>query len=364
MKRIILLVTVMSFLASALTAQIKIPFDVPEPTWELLITCKPGHETRVFEKANASSYILVSQCGEDCNYQWAPSHWIPEGWNKVTVGDYDILPFISEGYGWVNFELNPEYNVWAQSRDFQKYTAYELTPKDIEKSPEMLAFSHGTDLYVICEGGGGPNYDSYWIGKFKDGYVVFPYICYVDMDPVAKHPGILNGVVGGFSDISKFTMRDVQYLLENCGQDEVAGTLVAFGGTLSDGSKGIQSIRTSMVSDKKPSAAVDDNQIYTAVETEPQFPGGMAGIFKHIALKMKYPALAQENNIQGKVVVSLVIEKDGSIGDVAVVQKVDSSLDKEAVRVVKTLPEFTSPAKINGRPVRYKMNLPVTFRLK
>lgn len=109
---------------------------------------------------------------------------------------------------------------------------------------------------------------------------------------------------------------------------------------------------------------VEDNEIYDQVETEPNFPGGLSAIFTHIAKNMRYPPIAAENSIQGKVIVSFVIEKDGSISNVEVANGANPYLDKEAVRVVKTLPEFSSPGKINGKPKRTKMKLPVTFRLE
>ena len=78
---------------------------------------------------------------------------------------------------------------------------------------------------------------------------------------------------------------------------------------------------------------------------------------------VKYPVVAQENGVQGRVVVSFVVEKDGSITDVKVVRSVDPSLDKEAARVVKSMPRWI-PGKQNGAAVRVKYNVPVSFRLQ
>lgn len=368
MKRTIILVAFIYMLVQTLPAQVKIPFDVPSPTWEFLITPKQGCETPVFEKANASSEILASRCGEDCSYQWVSGSWVPEFWERVILYEGEIFPFISEGYGWVNFEFNPTIQGWAHSRNFRKVETFPLTPSFIESETYMLGWQENGDLYVITEGNGGPNYQDFYVGKLKDGYVVSPYVCVVDMDGVSNHPGILNGVVGK-RGISTFTRRDVDYILSHAVKSK-DGCLVAYGFVTNQGNKEGTWLLTSMVADGQKTAVTtqtaeqEDNQVYNQVETHPQFSGGTAGIFKHIALKMKYPAVAQQNKIQGKVIVSFVIEKDGSVGDVSVVKGVDSSLDKEAVRVVKTLPKFTAPAKINGRPVRFKMNLPITFRLK
>lgn len=108
--------------------------------------------------------------------------------------------------------------------------------------------------------------------------------------------------------------------------------------------------------------AVDYNAIFTDPETKPEFPGGTAAIYRHIAKTMRYPLIAQENGKQGKVTVSFIIEKDGALSDVKVTKGVDPNLDKEAIRIIKTLPNFT-PGKMNGKPVRTSMSLPVTFKL-
>ena len=95
----------------------------------------------------------------------------------------------------------------------------------------------------------------------------------------------------------------------------------------------------------------------------PSFPGGTAALMEFLQNNVKYPVVAQENGVQGRVVVSFVVEKDGSITDVKVVRSVDPSLDKEATRVVKSMPNWI-PGKQNGAAVRVKYNVPVSFRLQ
>ena len=94
----------------------------------------------------------------------------------------------------------------------------------------------------------------------------------------------------------------------------------------------------------------------------PTFPGGEAALLQYIGKNMKYPVIAQENGIQGRVIVSFVIEKDGHVADVTVVRGVDPALDKEAIRVVSAMPRWR-PGEQRGKPVRVKYTLPVTFRL-
>lgn len=103
-----------------------------------------------------------------------------------------------------------------------------------------------------------------------------------------------------------------------------------------------------------------DDDIFQIVEDVPTFPFG--DVSKWIAKNVKYPQIAAENNIQGKVFMNFVIEKDGSITDVKVLRGVDPALDKEAIRVIKSMPKW-KPGKQRGKPVRVSFNLPITFTL-
>ena len=103
--------------------------------------------------------------------------------------------------------------------------------------------------------------------------------------------------------------------------------------------------------------------IYTSADEMPVFPGGDAAMFKYIANKLMYPASAAESGVQGRVILKCVILSDGSIGDIEVSRSRHPDLDKEAIRVVKSLPKFT-PGKINGMPVNVWFTIPVTFKLQ
>ena len=117
-----------------------------------------------------------------------------------------------------------------------------------------------------------------------------------------------------------------------------------------------------------PPAVVEEEeessqQIFTVVETMPEFPGGQGALLQYLAKSIKYPVIAQENGIQGRVSCSFVVNKDGSIVDAEVIRGVDPSLDKEALRVINSMPKW-SPGKQRGKPVRVKYTVPVTFRLQ
>ncbi len=104
-------------------------------------------------------------------------------------------------------------------------------------------------------------------------------------------------------------------------------------------------------------------QIFTVVEEMPKFPGGEAKLLEFINKGIKYPVIAQENGIQGRVICSFVVNRDGTVVDAEVVRGVDPSLDKEALRVINTMPKWT-PGKQRGKPVRVKYTVPITFRLQ
>ena len=105
------------------------------------------------------------------------------------------------------------------------------------------------------------------------------------------------------------------------------------------------------------------NKVYDAVEVPPSFPGGPEAMLSWIYDHINYPPIAQENNISGRVVVQIIVEKDGSVSNVNVVRSIDPSLDREAVRVVSSMPKWT-PGKVKGSPVRVRYTLPVAFKLQ
>jgi len=113
----------------------------------------------------------------------------------------------------------------------------------------------------------------------------------------------------------------------------------------------------------KPKQEEVTEEIFVVVEDQPLFPGGNAAMMKFLSDNIKYPVIAQENNIQGRVICNFVVERDGSITDVQVVRGVDPSLDREAVRVIQQMPRW-KPGKQRGQAVRVRFTLPVVFRLQ
>ncbi len=113
----------------------------------------------------------------------------------------------------------------------------------------------------------------------------------------------------------------------------------------------------------KPKEEEVTEEIFVVVEEQPEFPGGNAAMMKFLSDNIRYPVIAQENGIQGRVICNFVVERDGSITDVQVVRGQDPSLDREAVRVIQQMPRW-KPGKQRGAPVRVRFTLPVVFRLQ
>ena len=107
----------------------------------------------------------------------------------------------------------------------------------------------------------------------------------------------------------------------------------------------------------------DDNFIFQRVEKMPQFPGGYAALMQYLQNNLKYPKMAEENGIQGRVFVKFTVKKDGNIGDVIVLKGIDRSIDAEAVRVVQAMPHWQAGEQ-RSRPVNVSCNIPIAFTLQ
>ena len=106
----------------------------------------------------------------------------------------------------------------------------------------------------------------------------------------------------------------------------------------------------------------EEEEIFMVVEDQPEFPGGTAALLEYLRKNIKYPAICCENNIQGRVLVTFIVNKDGAIVEPEVVKSVNPSLDKEALRVISQMPNW-KPGSQRGKPVRVKYTVPVNFRL-
>lgn len=113
----------------------------------------------------------------------------------------------------------------------------------------------------------------------------------------------------------------------------------------------------------KEEEVVEEPEIFLVVEEQPEFPGGMAKLMEYLRNNIKYPQIAKENGIQGKVFVSFVVDPNGKVTRIKVVRGVDPALDAEAIRVVENMPPW-KPGKQRGKPVYVQYNLPINFQLQ
>ena len=152
-------------------------------------------------------------------------------------------------------------------------------------------------------------------------------------------------------------------------QDEKDATDKAFGQTNVDNGQddraNFQTAVNEIVVETRPVEKPKEvtPEIFTAVEQMPQFPGGEEALRKYLASHINYPPMAAENGVQGKVIVQFVVDKTGRVGEVKVARSVDKELDREAIRVCKSLPKFV-PGRQNGQAVSVWFTLPVTFKLQ
>lgn len=152
---------------------------------------------------------------------------------------------------------------------------------------------------------------------------------------------------------------EVTTIIEVVSDDKEIEKEVTFSSEVTDDTKNIAIVQVQIEEEEDET----ETQIFTVVENEPEFPGGMEALYKYLAQNIKYPPLARENNITGKVYVTFVVEKDGSIANPKVLRDIGGGCGAEAIRVVKAMPKW-NPGKQRGKAVRVQFNLPVNFNLR
>ena len=163
------------------------------------------------------------------------------------------------------------------------------------------------------------------------------------------------------------TDKDGNFQLEVSVGDKLAVSYVGYGTEVIGVSKAFSTRSTGenryFVGLSKESDEPNPNKVFDVVEQMPQYPGGMPALFQYISKNIKYPAEAEKAGVQGRVIVTFVVEKDGNVSNAKVVKSINPTLDAEALRVVNGMPNW-NPGMQNGEPVRVKYTVPVTFRLQ
>lgn len=181
-------------------------------------------------------------------------------------------------------------------------------------------------------------------------------------------------IISNIEVVARTTKEFAKEMMAAPEEQGVSQTELANGPELPDGMTGVATLqdkkgtqKTKEVAPPPPpaavkSATVNDSVVFEVVVEMPDFPGGQSALMEYLAKNIKYPATAHENGKQGRVIVSFVVKKDGSISDTKVVRGVDPYLDKEAERVITAMPNW-KPGKQRGQAVNVRFTVPVTFRL-
>ena len=181
-------------------------------------------------------------------------------------------------------------------------------------------------------------------------------------------------IISNIEVVARTTKEFAKEMMAAPEEQGVSQTELANGPELPDGMTGVATLqdkkgtqKTKEVAPPPPpaavkSATVNDSVVFEVVEEMPDFPGGQSALMEYLAKNIKYPATAHENGKQGRVIVSFVVKKDGSISNTKVVRGVDPYLDKEAERVITAMPNW-KPGKQRGQAVNVRFTVPVTFRL-
>jgi len=123
----------------------------------------------------------------------------------------------------------------------------------------------------------------------------------------------------------------------------------------------VLAIMTTLSINAQSEETLEEEKVYVNVEEIPQFPGGPSALFEFLSKNLKYPAEAEKNGVQGRVIVTFVVERDGSVSNAKIKKGVDPSLDKEAIRLIEIMPRWI-PGKQEGKEVRTGYMIPITFK--
>lgn len=173
---------------------------------------------------------------------------------------------------------------------------------------------------------------------------------------------VMDLIYNKFDDYGNWIMRTAVNI--RTGKEKLETRFITYYSDSELSEKALGTDDVNVLHESKDELVVEEKKeepVFTAVEQMPQFPGGEEELMKYVSSNIKYPSMAMENAIQGRVVVKFVVTKTGKIGEVKVVRSKDPDLDKEAVRVVKSLPSFI-PGKMNGQAVNVWYTLPITFK--
>lgn len=260
-----------------------------------------------------------------------------------------VIKRIAENDYYVTFEV--KVLIWASS--------YGYNPV-IDCYGETFRKSDGKKLNIIANSQ-SPQFKKLLNDRFPEDMKGFMYNDETDIPIPETEPYLLKDGVRFVYQMREITAPDAHYIQVDIPFPEIKQFLTKeVKDVLGQSSKNSEEMDIRTTTSKKNE--VIETKVNDNVVEKPQFPGGTAAMFEYLSKNIKYPVVAEENGVQGKVIVSFIVECDGSISNVKVVKSVDPALDKEAMRIVRSMPHWI-PGKRNGSAVRVKYTTPVTFRL-
>lgn len=346
----------MALLLTAFTAkaQVTVPFDVPAPAWEMLVTAADERdEPLVYRDRSDDSDVLVTSTDEGW-HRWRPFDApLAENEVKETLTSclhYPLIRYEGEWMNPVEIRLGSEIGVgWVLYEKLKLVETYPLTQEELAEKEEAYMWTYDGETYFITWDGDGDGEVMpmvFFVGKLTDGCLVSPYMSTVDSIPSFKSG---NKPL----DMKKFTSEDKEYVLQHAKSFERGMCLVRYG-YYEDDEKDVGIVETRLFRSPEDSSEVCD-----APDRIAEYPGIIMG---DIVRGVRYPEECKKAGIQGRVMASFIVEKDGSLSDIKVIKGIHPALDREVVRAIRNLKRF-SPAKKDGKAVRMRMTIPILFRL-
>ena len=282
--------------------------------------------------------------------------------NYYGVGGIPLLQNRRAAYEWECMEESREIKVIAEN---DHYISFEITViiggaaynPIISCYGETFRKSDGKKLKIITNSQ-APNFKKLLNDHFPDDMRGYMYDSDADIPIPNTEPYLLQNGVRFVYQKREVTAPVIPYVKEDIPFSEIQQYLTDdvkdVIRTTNSGSAGNSGINNRVS---------DTNKVFDVVEEMPEFVDGHIALFEYISNNIKYPVVAEENGVQGRVIVSFIVECDGSVTNAKIVKSVDPSLDKEALRVVNSMPRWT-PGRQNGKPVRVNYIIPVTFKLE
>lgn len=267
-----------------------------------------------------------------------------------------VIKKIAENDDFITFEVT--VIIWASSYNAVVNCYGETFRKSDGKKLKIIADPPTSNFKKLL--------NSYFPGEMKD----FMYEPDTDIPIPTTEPYLIQSGVRFVYQKREVTAPEAGYVQEDIPFSEIQQYLTD---EVKDVLKGSDSAKTKEIPVRTPNSGNAGNsvksnhvlepaKVYDVVDEMPQFPGGSQSMLEYLSKNIKYPVVAEENGVQGRVIVTFVVERDGSITNEKIVKSVDPSLSKEAIRVVKSMPHWI-PGRQKGSAVRVKYTVPVTFKL-